>query len=222
MKLITELVNMEGINFLVEDVETDKGKKKNYYLQGIMAESEVKNRNGRIYPKNILEKAVGTYNKDFIQKKRALGTLEHDVGPSLCMDRVCHVLESLEMKDNVAYGRAKLLEELPLGKIAISLVKEGILLGMSSRCLGSVTDKGVVGDDLVMLSIDLVHAPSAPSAFVEAVLENRDYIIDNGKIVEVAVSNLQNKVDRKYNSTVVLQYMTEFMNDLKLGNKLLK
>jgi len=219
-KLITEFTSIENLNVIVEDIVNAIGEKeKKYKLRGPMIVAEEQNKNGRIYPLKTLTNAVNIYKQDFIDKNRSLGSMEHNATPTVEMPTVSHIIESLVMKDNIGYGVARVLPEMPMGKIAIALIKEGILLGMSSRCVGNVGDKGVVADDLVMCSIDMVHSPSAPGAFMEGVYESKEWLIQGNQILEVAVGNLTKKMDKTYNSKVVLQYMTEFMDDIKNKGK---
>ena len=221
MKLLREMVSINDLEIICEDIGEGCKKEKRYKLRGPMVIGDVENKNGRTYPKDTLSKAVNIYNEDFISKKRALGTLDHGSTPTVDMSCVSHVLESLEMKDNIGYGVARVLSDLPMGKILATLIKEGILIGMSSRAVGNVGEKGIVQPDLVICSVDAVHSPSGPGAFMENIYENKEYIIQGNQILEVAVVNLTKKMDNKYNSNVVLEYMMEFMDDIKKGKRLL-
>ena len=182
MKLITEM--NEDIQYLVEeDKETGK---KNHYIQGIFMQAEQKNRNGRIYKLPILEKEVKRYNGSFVAKNRALGELNHPQGPTVNLDRVSHMIKDLKFNGNDVVGKAKLLDT-PMGNIAKNLVNEGAQLGVSSRGMGSLEEKnGVkyVKDDFMLSAVDIVADPSAPSAFVNGIMEGKEWIWDNGVIRE--------------------------------------
>ena len=182
MKLITEM--NEDIQYLVEE-DTATGKK-NHYIQGIFMQAEQRNRNGRIYKRPILEKEVGRYNKAFVAKKRALGELNHPQGPTVNLDRVSHMINELKFDGNDVVGKAKLLDT-PMGNIAKNLVSEGAQLGVSSRGMGSLEEKnGVkyVKDDFMLSAVDIVADPSAPSAFVNGIMEGKEWVWDNGVIRE--------------------------------------
>ena len=222
MKLIREFVSINDLEVLIEDCAPGGCKsEKKYKLRGPFVIADQENKNGRVYPLKTLTEAVKVYNNEYISKNRGLGSLDHGPTPTVEIATVSHVIESLEMKDNVGYGVARLLPDLPMGKIAIALVKEGILLGMSSRAVGNVGEKGIVQPDLVLCSVDCVHSPSGPGCFVEGIYENKEWIMDGNQILEVAVGNLTNKMDKKYNSSVILEYMTEFMEDIKKGKRYL-
>jgi hypothetical protein len=181
MKLISEeITNAEYI------VEQNNGKK-NYKIKGIFLQSEVKNRNGRIYSKEILEKEVNRYNREFINKKRAFGELGHPDGPTVNLERVSHMIEKLYPDGNNFIGEAKIMNT-PYGKIVKGLIDEGAQLGVSSRGMGSLEQRNganYVGRDFYLATAaDIVADPSAPDAFVEGIMESRDWIWENGVLVE--------------------------------------
>ena len=181
MKLITEMI--EDVQYLVEE---DEGGKKNHFIQGIFMQAEQKNRNGRIYEKKILENEVKRYNESFVKKNRALGELNHPQGPTVNLDRVSHMIKDLKFEGNDCVGNAKLLDT-PMGNIAKNLVSEGAQLGVSSRGMGSLEErKGVnyVKDDFMLSAVDIVADPSAPNAFVNGIMEGKEWIWDNGVIRE--------------------------------------
>ena len=200
MKLITE-VN-EDVQFFVE--ETDKGKK-SHYITGIFMQSEQKNRNGRLYPRTILQKEVNRYNQDFVQKGRAFGELGHPDGPTINLERVSHIIKDLREDGNNFVGKAKILDT-PNGKIVKSLIDEGAKLGVSSRGMGSLktgqsNDKTthVVQDDYhLSTAADIVADPSAPDAFVEGIMEGKEWVWNNGLIQEQDISEYKKEIEKEH------------------------
>ena len=192
MKLITE--NIEEIQVLTEE----KDGKKNYYIEGIFLQGDLTNRNGRNYPVNILEREVTKYNENFVGTGRALGELGHPDGPTINLDRVSHKILSLKREGNNFIGKAKLLET-PMGKIAKSLLDDGVKLGVSSRGLGSMTEKnGVnyVGEDFMLATAaDIVADPSAPDAFVEGIMEGKEWVWESGILREVELNQIKKTID---------------------------
>lgn len=193
MKLITEQI--EDIHLITEESE---GGKKNYYIEGIFLQGDITNRNGRNYPVNILEREVNKYNESFVGTGRALGELGHPDGPTINLDRVSHKILSLKREGNNFIGKAKLLET-PMGKIAKNLLDEGVKLGVSSRGLGSLTVKdGVnyVGEDFMLATAaDIVADPSAPDAFVEGIMEGKEWVWESGMLREVEINQLKKTID---------------------------
>jgi len=192
MKLITEMI--EDIQYLVEE-DKDTGKK-NHFIQGIFMQAEQKNRNGRIYERKILENEVGRYNKAFVNKNRALGELNHPEGPTVNLDRVSHMIKDLKFENNDVVGKAKLLDT-PMGNIAKNLVSEGAQLGVSSRGMGSLEEKNgakYVKDDFMLSAVDIVADPSAPSAFVNGIMEGKEWIWDNGVLHEKDINEYYKQI----------------------------
>ena len=182
MKLITE--EAADSKFIVEEV----GGKKNYKIKGIFLQADIKNRNGRVYPKEILEKEVSRYNREFINKRRAFGELGHPDGPVVNLERVSHMITDLHPDGHNFVGEAKVMAT-PYGKIVKNLINEGAQLGVSSRGMGSlVRGRGgviEVGRDFYLsTAADIVADPSAPDAFVEGIMENKEWVWDNGVIKE--------------------------------------
>ena len=214
MKLLTEFVSFDKIQVLTEEKE---GGKKTFRLSGPFLEAEIKNKNGRVYSKEILVREVNDFAENKIKKNRSMGELDHPEKPQLNLDRVSHVIEKLEMQDNVGMGVARLIDT-PMGRIAKTLVEEGIIVGMSTRGVGTL-DGATVKEDYKLITVDIVADPSAPNCFVEGVLENKDYVIDGDQIVEIAVNNLIKKVEKKYDpksvSGHVLTYMLDFLDEIK-------
>tara|TARA_B100001029_G_C14942563_1_gene384050 strand:- start:91 stop:738 length:648 start_codon:yes stop_codon:yes gene_type:complete len=177
MKLIAE--EIVEVNFLTED----NGGKRSHFIEGVFLQGEIKNRNGRMYPIDTLQREVDTYNESYVSKGRALGELGHPDGPQINLDRVSHKIVSLRQEGNNFIGKAKILET-PMGKIAKNLLDEGVKLGVSSRGLGSIERRGdmnVVKDDFMLATAaDIVADPSAPDAFVEGIMEGKDWIWNSG------------------------------------------
>lgn len=193
MKLITE--NIEDIQILTEE----KDGKKNLYIEGVFLQSEIKNRNGRVYPFKVLEKEVNRYNEEYVKTGRALGELGHPDGPTVNLDRVSHRITSLRAEGNNFIGKAQILST-PMGKIASSLIGEGVKLGVSSRGMGSIFQKnGVnyVGEDFMLATAaDIVADPSAPDAFVDGIMEGKEWVWDNGILKEQEINELKLQADK--------------------------
>ena len=182
MKLITE--EIEQVEVIVEN----RNGKKNLFIEGVFLQGEIKNRNGRMYPMQTLAREVGRYNENFVEKGRALGELGHPDGPTVNLDRVSHKIVSLKEDGNNFIGKAKILST-PMGKIASNLLGEGVKLGVSSRGVGSLskTNEGysVVGEDFTLATAaDIVADPSAPDAFVDGIMEGKDWVWDGGILRE--------------------------------------
>ena len=204
MKLITE--EIEQVEVIVEN----RNGKKNLFIEGVFLQGEIKNRNGRMYPMETLAREVGRYNENFVEKGRALGELGHPDGPTVNLDRVSHKIVSLKEDGNNFIGKAKILST-PMGKIASNLLGEGVKLGVSSRGVGSLskTNEGysVVGEDFTLATAaDIVADPSAPDAFVDGIMEGKDWVWDGGILRERIATKTykrintlvdQNKLDEK-------------------------
>ena len=194
MKLICELT--ESVDY--ELIEEGAGGKKQYFIEGIFMQSEQKNKNGRIYPKEVLQKEVNRYVKEYVEPKRAFGELGHPDGPTVNLDRVSHKIESLRQEGNNFIGRAKILEP-PMGNIAKNLINEGVRLGVSSRGMGSLKKEegcNVVCDDFMLATAaDIVADPSAPDAFVDGIMEGKEWVWDNGILKESAVAQIKQEID---------------------------
>ena len=177
MKLISE--EIVDAQFVTEDTNG----KKSHFIEGVFLQSDIRNRNGRMYPFDTLDREVSKYNENYIQRGRALGELGHPDGPTINLDRVSHKIVSLRAEGKNFIGKAKLLET-PMGKIAKNLLDEGVKLGVSSRGLGSIERKGdvnIVKDDFMLsTAADIVADPSAPDAFVEGIMEGTEWVWDNG------------------------------------------
>ena len=195
VKLFSEAV--EDVEFITEAKENGG---KNYKIRGIFMQADVKNRNGRVYPLDILEKEVTKYNKNFIKENRAFGELGHPEGPTVNLERVSHMITELHPDGKNFIGEAKIMDT-PMGKIVKNLMDEGAKLGVSSRGMGSLDSKNganYVRDDFYLATAaDIVADPSAPNAFVEGIMEGKEWIWNNGSLVEAHVANLKKKFDVK-------------------------
>ena len=193
MRLIAE--DLTEVKFLTEEKEG----KKNYFIEGIFLQSEIANKNGRMYPFKTLQREVAKYDENFIRAGRALGELGHPEGPSINLDRVSHKIERLSEDGNNFIGRAKILDT-PNGKIAKSLLDEGVRLGVSSRGMGSLKKESacnVVQDDFMLATAaDIVADPSAPDAFVDGIMEGKEWIWDNGILKESAIAEIKKEIDQ--------------------------
>ena len=216
MKLITEEIS--SVKFITEG----KGAKKKMYIEGVFLQGDIKNRNGRMYPVNTLAKEVGRYNESFVKKGRALGELGHPEGPTVNLDRVSHKITSLRQEGNNFVGKAQLLET-PMGKIAKSLISEGVTLGVSSRGVGSLKENSngckVVGEDFMLATAaDIVADPSAPDAFVSGIMEGKEWVWEGGILREQLASQTKKQintlVDQKRLEEHKLNLFNEFLSNL--------
>ena len=196
MKLITEQNN--DIEVLTEE----KDGKKSTYIKGVFLQTEITNRNGRMYKFDTMNREVSKYNEEFVNRGRALGELGHPEGPTLNLDRVSHKITELYPEGTNFMGKAKLMDT-PMGKIAKSLLDEGVQLGVSSRGLGSIKKEGscsVVADDFILsTAADIVADPSAPDAFVEGIYEGREWVTVDGKVKERTIEEIKAAIDNAPN-----------------------
>ena len=192
MKLITEQI--EPVEILTEE----KDGKKSTYIKGVFLQTEITNRNGRMYKYETMEREVGKYNEEFIKRGRALGELGHPEGPTINLDRVSHKIVELQPEGKNFIGKAKLLET-PMGKIAKNLLEEGVQLGVSSRGLGSLRKEGttsIVADDFILsTAADIVADPSAPDAFVQGIYEGKEWALVDGAIKEAQLEAIMHSLD---------------------------
>ena len=193
MKLIVE--HIEDIELLTEE----KDGKEYTYIQGVFLQGDIKNRNGRVYPMPVLQREVTNYNENFVQKSRALGELGHPDGPTINLDRVSHKIVELYQDGSNYVGKAKLLET-PMGQIAKNLLREGVQLGVSSRGVGSLESKGgsnYVRDDFMLTTAaDIVADPSAPDAFVNGIMEGKEWVWNNGAFKEAELQQAKEDLER--------------------------
>ena len=191
MKLISEEV--QSAEYLVEE---NNGKKE-YKIRGVFLQSNIKNRNGRVYPREILVREVNRYNKEFVNKNRAFGELGHPDGPTVNLERVSHMVKSLTADGDNFIGEAKIMDT-PYGKIVKGLIDEGAQLGVSSRGMGSIMNRNginFVKDDFYLATAaDIVADPSAPDAFVEGIMESREWVWDNGVLKQVDIESWKKQI----------------------------
>ncbi len=214
MKLITEAI--ENIQVL----EEEKNGKKLLYIEGVFLQSELKNRNGRMYPFETLNREVGRYNEEYVKSKRALGELGHPDGPTVNLDRVSHRITSLRAEGNNFVGKAQILDT-PMGNIARNLLKEGVQLGVSSRGMGSIDkreDCSIVQDDFMLTTAaDIVADPSAPDAFVNGIMEGKEWVWQNGILKETEVAKYKGVMDassRQELEEKTLKIFNDFLSKL--------
>ena len=192
MKLIAEF------NETISPVITEsKNGQKEYFIEGVFMQSDIKNRNGRVYPKAIMEKEVNRYKKEFVEKDRAFGELGHPEGPTINLDKVSHLIQSLDLEGKNYVGKAKVLST-PNGEIVKALINDGAKLGVSSRGLGSLEQKGdaqyVKNDFQLATAGDIVADPSAPEAFVEGIMEGVEWVMENGILTRVQLETMQKEL----------------------------
>ena len=194
MKLITEMT--EDIQIVTETI--DEGKGREHFIEGVFMQSNLKNRNGRVYPREPLMNEVARYNKEYVSKNRAMGELNHPQGPTVNLDRVSHIIKELRPDGDNVYGKAKIMET-PMGKIAKNLIDEGAKLGVSSRGMGSLKQnkegENEVQKDFMLAAVDIVADPSAPNAFVEGIMEGREWVWDNGILKEKHIAEYEKEIE---------------------------
>ena len=204
VKLITE--DIQDVQFIAEDTADGK---KNYKIRGVFMQADIKNRNGRVYPMEVLTNEVNKYSKNFIQKKRAFGELGHPEGPTVNLERASHLITSLVPEGKNVIGEAKIMDT-PMGKIVKSLMDEGATLGVSSRGMGSLPSKGganyVNKDFMLATAADIVADPSAPSAFVEGIMEGKEWVWDNGSYLEPHLVEMKQRLERGKAANQALEF----------------
>jgi hypothetical protein len=216
MKLITEL--NEEVKYLVEEKEG----KKNFFIEGIIMQADITNRNGRMYPSHIMEKEVNRYNEQYVNKGRAYGELGHPAGPTLNLERASHMFKSLHREGNNFVGRAKIMDT-PMGNIVKSLISEGASLGISSRGMGSIKENknGVMevqSDFHLATAGDIVADPSAPDAFVRGIMEGVEWVWDNGLLKAQRIEQYKEEINRgarqKISEQTAIKVFNQFFQDL--------
>ena len=213
LKLFSEQV--ENVEYITEEKE---GGDKNYKIRGVFMQADVKNRNGRVYPMEVLEKEVAKYNKNFVNEKRAFGELGHPDGPTVNLERVSHMITKLQPEGKNFIGEAKIMDT-PMGKIVKNLMDEGAKLGVSSRGMGSLEPKNgtnYVKDDFYLATAaDIVADPSAPNAFVEGIMEGKEWVWNNGALLEAEVAEIKKRIDVGKRQKQANIEALEFANFLK-------
>ena len=214
MKLIAEY-NDQSLECIVEAKE-DGGK--NHFIEGIFMQSEQKNRNGRIYPKAIMEQAVDKYVKEQVNTKRAVGELNHPDGPTVNLDKVSHLITNLEWKGNDVVGKAQILDT-PMGNIVKGLLEGGVQLGVSTRGMGSLEQRNgtmYVKDDFILNTVDIVQDPSAPTAFVNGIMEGVEWVWNNGIIEAQVIEEMETEIKQAPRADLYETQVREFKNFLSL------
>ena len=215
VKLMSEST-LQDVEYITE--EADNGKK-NYKIKGVFMQADIKNKNGRIYPMEILQKEVKRYNKEFINEKRAYGELGHPEGPTVNLERASHMITALYPDGKNYIGEAKILST-PMGEIVKSLMDEGAKLGVSSRGMGSLEQKdgaNYVRDDFYLATAaDIVSDPSAPSAFVEGIMEGKEWVWTHGALLEADLVEMKERINTRIRKKQALEQNLEFANFLKM------
>lgn len=214
MYLITE-TTQENVRLVTEETKGEK----QYFIEGIFMQSDTKNRNGRVYPEEILTNEVKRYNNEFVLKNRAMGELGHPEGPTVNLERVSHLIKDLKVEGKDVYGKAKILDT-PMGKIAKNLLGEGCMFGVSSRGMGSLQEKNGVNyvqDDFMLATVDIVADPSAPNAFVNGIMEGKEWVWDNGLIKEKEIAKYKKTIKESSKRDLeenVLKVFKDFLSKL--------
>ena len=215
MKLITEFTDNDSLSCLVEKKENGE---KSYVIEGIFAQTDKKNRNGRVYPTPIMERAVAKYDQEQISKKRSVGELNHPEGPTVNLDKVSHLITSLKFEGNDVVGKAQILDT-PMGRIVKGLLEGGVQLGVSTRGMGSLENRnGVmyVKDDFMLNTVDIVQDPSAPSAFVNGIMEGVDWVWNNGILSSQVIENMETEIRTAPKKHLYETQVREYKNFLSL------
>ena len=214
VKLISE--EIQDVEYICEEKENGK---KDYKIKGVFMQADIKNRNGRVYPMNVLEKEVNRYNKEFVNENRAYGELGHPDGPTVNLERVSHMVTSLKRDGDNFIGEAKILKT-PMGQIVKSLMDEGAKLGVSSRGMGSLDQRNganyVRNDFYLATAADIVADPSAPNAFVEGIMEGKEWVWNHGSLVEAELALAKKRIEEKARSRKSKQEALEFAKFLKI------
>ena len=214
VKLISE--EIQDVEYITEQKENGK---KNYKIKGIFMQADIKNRNGRVYPQEVLEKEVRRYNKDQINNNRAYGELGHPEGPTINLERASHMITKLYPDGKNFIGEAKVLST-PMGKIVENLLDDGAKLGVASRGMGSLNQKNganYVRDDFYLATAaDIVADPSAPNAFVQGIMEGKEWVWNHGTLVEAELVRMKDRIERRTRSRHAKEDALEFAKFLKL------
>ena len=213
MKLISEYTEND-----ITVLQEEKDGKKNYVIEGVFAQAEKKNRNGRMYPKAVMEKAVGKYVTEQVKSKRSVGELNHPDGPTVNLDKVSHLITAMKFDGDNVVGKARILPT-PMGKIVEGLLDGGVRLGVSTRGMGSLEKQGdvmVVKDDYLLNTVDIVQDPSAPNAFVNGIMEGVEWIWDNGILAPRVIEEIETEIKTAPKKDQSVVQVREFKNFLSL------
>lgn len=216
MKLISEFTetNLECL------IEAKENGDKKFVIEGVFAQADKKNRNGRVYPKPIMERAVGKYVQEQVSKKRAVGELNHPEGPTVNLDKVSHLITDLKLEGNDVIGKAQILDT-PMGKIVKGLLEGGVQLGVSTRGMGSLENRNGVAyvkDDFILSTVDIVQDPSAPDAFVNGIMEGVDWVWNNGILEPQVIEDMETEIKnapKAYSSAVQIREFKNFLSLIK-------
>ena len=214
MKLISEFIEND-IEFLVTE---GKNGKKNYAIQGIFAQAEKKNRNGRIYPMPIMEKALNKYDTEQVQKGRAVGELNHPEGPTVNLDKVSHKINELKFEGNDIVGKASILNT-PMGEVVKGLLDGDVTFGVSTRGMGSLSQRNnamVVNDDYILNAVDIVQDPSAPGAFVNGIMEGVEWVWNNGVVKPQTIEEMETEIKKAGRTDLYETQVRAFKNFLSI------
>ena len=217
MKLITEYTE-SNVECIVEKKENGE---KNYRIEGVFAQADTKNRNGRIYPREVMEKAVEKYNTEQVMTKRSVGELNHPDGPTVNLDKVSHLITELKFEGSNVMGRASILNT-PNGMVVKGLLDGGVQLGVSTRGMGSLQNQNgamVVKDDFILNTVDIVQDPSAPTAFVNGIMEGVDWIWNNGILERQDIEKIETEIKNAPRADLYETQVREFKNFLSLMKK---
>ena len=215
MKLISEFVENDIEFFITENKKTGG---KDYKIQGIFAQAEKKNRNGRIYPMPIIEKAVSKYDTEQVQKGRAVGELNHPEGPTVNLDKVSHKINKLEFQGNDVVGEASILKT-PMGEVVKGLLDGGVTFGVSTRGMGSLSQRNnamVVNDDYILNAVDIVQDPSAPGAFVNGIMEGVEWVWNNGVVKPQTIEIMETEIKKAGRTDLYETQVRAFKNFLSI------
>ena len=215
MKLISEF-NDQELNFITEGKDDEK----KYVIEGIFAQANNKNRNGRIYPREVMSSAINKYNRDQVAPGRAVGELNHPEGPTVNLDKVSHKIDNLVLEGNDVMGKATILNT-PMGEVVKGLLDGGVKLGVSTRGMGSLqrsNDAMIVKDDFILNAVDIVQDPSAPSAFVNGIMEGVEWVWNNGIIEAQAIEKMETEIKKAPRTDLYETQVREFKNFLSLLN----
>ena len=213
MKLITEYTESD-----VEMIVEEKDGKKSHLIEGVFAQADAKNRNGRIYPMAVMEKAVNKYVTDQVKQGRAVGELNHPDGPTVNLDKVSHLIKDLQFEGKNVMGKALILDT-PNGQIVKGLLEGGVKLGVSTRGMGSLEQRNgamVVKDDFILNTVDIVQDPSAPAAFVNGIMEGVEWVWNNGIIEAQVIEKMETEIKKAPRSDLYETQVREFKNFLSL------
>jgi len=213
MKLISEFTDQN-----IEIITEAKDGKKKYIIEGVFAQANAKNRNGRVYPIEVMESAIGKYNDTQVSKGRAVGELNHPEGPTVNLDKVSHKIEKLQFEGNDVMGKATVLDT-PMGQIVQGLLEGGVQLGVSTRGMGSLMQQNgamVVKNDYLLNAIDIVQDPSAPSAFVNGIMEGVEWVWNNGIIEAQTIEKMETEIKKAPRADLYETQVREFKNFLSL------